>query len=63
MKFPVPWSPVRHLSEQLGELPARSHVAARRNALVASSAMAQRRRERIEVDRFMKDYLARRANT
>ena len=58
MKLPVPWSPVRHL----GELPARSHVA-RRNALVASSVMAQRRRERTEVDRFMKEYLARRANT
>lgn len=38
----------------------RSHVVSRRNALVASTALAERRRERLEVEEYMVGYLARR---
>jgi len=46
---PDPWTPVREL--------ARWHVTtqfgARRNALLASTALAQRRRERDDVEKFL----------
>lgn len=35
-----------------------SHYGARRNALVASTALASRRQERIEVEEFMERHLA-----
>jgi len=38
-----------------------SQQQARRNALVASTALLQRRQERIEVEEFLVDHAARRA--
>jgi hypothetical protein len=37
-----------------------SQQIARRNALVASTAMAQRRRERLDVEEFLEQHRARR---
>jgi hypothetical protein len=51
------WHPLR----LVGTWAARSQECARRNALVASTSLAQRRRERQEVDEFLADYLASRA--
>ncbi len=59
MRIALP-DPARGL---LGRWPVRSHRGSRRNALVASTALTQRRRERAEVDEFMAGYLARRART
>ena len=53
MTLPPTWSALRPLVEWH----VRSHLAARRNALIASTALAQRRRERIEVEEFMAVYL------
>jgi hypothetical protein len=39
----------------LDDLSTRSQVGARRNALVASTALVQRRRERAEADKFLAD--------
>ena len=39
----------------------RSHEQARRNATRACATLAQRRRERVEVEAFVADQLARRA--
>jgi hypothetical protein len=39
-----------------------SQQQARRNALVASTALLQRRQERIEVEEFLVDHAARRAD-
>ena len=39
----------------------RSQATACRNALDASTALAERRRERVEVEEFMTGYLSRRA--
>ena len=49
------WKPpgLRQLN-QLSSWPVRSQHGARRNALLASSALAQRRRERVEVEDFLR---------
>jgi hypothetical protein len=53
------WHPLR----LVGTWAARSQESARRNALVASTSLAQRRRERQEVEEFLADYLDARATT
>ncbi|MGH8964839.1 MAG: hypothetical protein ACRDXB_05855 [Actinomycetes bacterium] len=50
---------VRHVAEWH----VRSQQTARRNALIASTALADRRRQRIEVDEFLEDYSRRRGRT
>jgi len=55
MRLSTQW-PLRGLAPW----PVRSHAGSRRNALVASVALSQRRQERIEVDAFMSSYLAHR---
>ena len=42
----------------LGNWPRSSQHQARRNALVACTALAERRRERMEVEEFLASYLA-----
>ncbi|HET6626022.1 MAG TPA: hypothetical protein VFG63_06495 [Nocardioidaceae bacterium] len=49
------WNP--HAVRRLGQLPSwpvRSQHVARRNALLASTVLAQRRRERVEVEEFLR---------
>jgi len=46
---------------QLTEWHVRSQHISRRNALVASTALAERRRQRVDADEFL-DSLARRRN-
>ena len=54
---PTPWSILRSVATW----PVGSQQHARRNALVASTALAQRRHERHEVERFLEAYDARRS--
>ncbi len=48
-----PWTLVRHLADW----PVASQQVARRNALIASTQLADRRRERHDVDEFLDSYL------
>jgi hypothetical protein len=50
--------PVR-LVRAVGQLPVRSQQTARRNALVACTALAERRRELAEVEEFLAARAAR----
>ena len=43
------WTPIR----SIGRWPVSTQVGARRNALVASTALASRRREREDVEQFL----------
>jgi hypothetical protein len=52
-------SSVLAAAKVLAGLPVRSQHDACRNALIASTAMAARRRERAEVDDFLAEHLAR----
>ncbi len=56
MRLTLPLAALWHLREWH----VNSHVTSRRNALVASTELADRRRERVEVEEFMEGYLARR---
>jgi hypothetical protein len=48
------WKPLLwRLVRDLAGWPVESQLQARRNALVASTALAQRRRERAEVEEFL----------
>ena len=53
-------TPVR-LVQAVGQWPARSQQVARRNALVASTALTERRRELYEVEEFLRARAARSA--
>jgi hypothetical protein len=53
---PTPWSILRSAVTW----PLASQHRARRNALVASTALAQRRHERLDVERFLEAHEARR---
>lgn len=55
-------TPARIL-ETVGQWPYRSQQGARRNALIASTALAERRRELDEVDAFLADHEAARHAT
>ena len=58
---PAVWQPpLPRTFRDLTDWPARSQQAACRNALVASTALAERRRQRCEVEEFLADYLAKR---
>ena len=46
-------SSARAVAQALAGWPVSSQQAARRNALVASTALAERRRERLEVEAFL----------
>lgn len=46
-------SNARAVARAVTDWPVRSQQAARRNALVASTALADRRRERLEVEAFL----------
>lgn len=59
MRILLTWSGLRHV----GEWHVRSVATSRRNALVSSTALESRRRERIEVEQFMDAYLAQRAGS
>jgi hypothetical protein len=59
---------VRSFSQQLRSVPRRalswpvtSQEVARRNAMLASTALTQRRVERLEVEEFLASYLEQRA--
>ncbi|MGH3361607.1 MAG: hypothetical protein ACRDOM_04035 [Nocardioides sp.] len=52
------WQPARNLAEW----PVRSQQVARRNALVASTALVERRRQHEEVEEFLADPLVRRTD-
>ncbi len=58
MRIPKYGSTLTHL----GGWRLRSHIGSRRNALLASTASADRRREKNEVEQFMSDYLAHRSH-
>lgn len=59
---PAVWQPpLLRTVRDLTDWPERSQQAACRNALVASTALAERRRQRCEVEEFLADYLARRS--
>jgi hypothetical protein len=48
------------LLELATQWPVRSQQRARRNALVASTALAERRRERLEVEEYLARHIAAR---
>ena len=49
------------IAQEAALWPVRSQLASRRNALVACTALAERRREREEVEDFLEHHLASRA--
>ncbi len=51
------WRATRPSIQGLIQWHVRSQQVARRNAMIASTALAERRRERIEVDEFLHSYL------
>jgi hypothetical protein len=53
------FAPVR-TARALLEWPVRTQQGSRRNALVASTALAARRRERLDVEQFLETLAARR---
>ena len=55
------WVTTTQIVRAVAEWPVRSQQVARRNALVGATALADRRRERIEVEEFLKQHLATRA--
>jgi hypothetical protein len=55
MSTTTPWSILRSALAW----PVASQQQARRNALVASTALAQRRHERLEVERFLEEHARR----
>jgi hypothetical protein len=50
MRKPDLWAPMRRLARW----PVTSQIGARRNALIAATALAQRRAERNDVERFLR---------
>jgi hypothetical protein len=50
MRKPDLWAPIHRLARW----PVTSQIGARRNALTASTALAQRRAERNDVERFLR---------
>ncbi len=50
-----------HLAQALTQWPFRSQEGARRNALVACTALAEKSRERVEVEEFLAHHAALRA--
>jgi len=55
------WVTTTQIVRAVAEWPVRSQQVARRNALVGATALADRRRERIEVEEFLEQHLATRA--
>lgn len=55
------WRAARPTIQGLIRWHVHSQQMARRNAMIASTALAERRRERIEVDEFLHSYLEQRS--
>lgn len=54
------WVTTTQIVRAVAGWPVRSQQVARRNALVGATALADRRRERIEVEEFLEQHLATR---
>ena len=55
------WVTTTQIVRAVAEWPVRSQQVARRNALVCATPLADRRRERIDVEEFLEQHLATRA--